>query len=202
MALPQISLLKSSVMLIVLSFHIGLLYLLYYFQPSNREVSYKATELQQEQITQITFITRPKKISTPQSEAKIISHKIPDKVLQVEFVEKNTQSADTSALTINEQAPLNLSLPEAKLDFSPKPRGLLEKPRNPIEYQTTRFNDSWKPQGSAMDSLKWKSKTVNTVLGLFGGNRKLCTDEDKKNSIAGCVPDGYRPENDTSLPIQ
>ena len=199
---------KIVVLLFILTLHALLLYFLVHMKPAKWvATAYNSLpKTTPETITVLEFITRPRRaIINKASEPAPKNVAAVPNGMQAEFRDKGPSA---SVAQINASAPdagiapLNLSLPEAKLDFSPKPRGLLEKPRNPIEYKTTRFNDSWKPQGSAMDSLKWKSKTVNTVLGLFGGNMKICTDEDKKNSAKGCVPDGYRPENDTSLPIQ
>jgi hypothetical protein len=199
---------KIVVLLFILTLHTLLLYFLVHMKPAKWvAAAYNSLpKTTPETITVLELITRPRRAinnKAPESAQKNMA--LATSGMQAEFRDKEpSASVDQTNASAPDAgvAPLNLSLPDIKLDFSPKPRGLLEKPRNPIEYKTTRFNDSWKPQGSAMDSLKWKSKTVNTVLGLFGGNRKLCTDEDKKNSIAGCVPDGYRPENDSSLPIQ
>lgn len=196
-------------MLCIIAMHCILLYMLYTLRPHKVDNAHFIFPAQNEQITRITFITRPAKKLIGSKNLKITSastsHEINQRsqnTLQADFITRNPKKLETDSTRIVPADNLILSLPEAKLDFSPKPRGLLEKPRNPIEYQTTRFNDSWKPSGTAIDSLKWNSKTVNAVLGLFGGNKKLCTDEDRKNSIAECVPEGYRPENDTSLPIQ
>jgi hypothetical protein len=194
-ALPKISILKTSSMLIVLLIHCGLLYLLYHFQPSNQITAYKAAQLEQEQITQITFITRAKKIVLPRTESNVVTNKPLDNKLQIEFIERNTNTTKKNSISIIEPTPLDLSLPEAKLDFSAKPLDILARPRNTVEYQSTRFNDRFKPSGNAIDSLKWKSKTFNFITGILGGNQKICTDEDRKNRLPECVPDAYKPED-------
>ncbi len=201
MVLPKISILKSSVMICIVFAHTALLYLLYFYSPSKYTPARYVRLSNTEQITRITFITRPKPKPQPSQIPIMQAVQTPETApakseigLQVEFkeivgneIQSNTNSSENSP-------PLNLSLPEATLDFSPKPRDLMERARNPIEYQTTRFNNQWKPSGNAVDSLKWKSKTVNTLLGLFGGNIKMCTDEDRKNRLPECVPDAYKPE--------
>ncbi len=196
-------------MLGIIAIHCILLYTLYTLRPDKVDNAHFIFPAQNEQITRITFITRPAKKLIGSKNPKNTSASAPleinqhsQKRLQADFIARNPKKPETESARIVPSDSLILSLPEAKLDFSPKARDLMERPRNTVEYKATRFNSHWKPSGNVVDSLKWKSKTVNTVLGLFGGNRKLCTDEDKKNSIAGCVPNGYRPENDTSLPIQ
>lgn len=181
-------------MLIVLLAHGGLLYLLYHFHPSNQIISYKVSQLQQEQITQITFITRAKKIMLPKPESKVITKKPLDNKLHIAFIEKKTTVGTTHKNSTIELAPLNLSLPEATLDFSPKPPDIMGRPRNTVEFQTTRFNNQYKPSGNAIDSLKWQSKTFNFITGILGGNQKICSDEDRKNRLPECVPDAYKPE--------
>ncbi len=209
MILPKIPILKSSLMICIVFAHMALMYLLYFYTPSKYNPSSYLHLSTPEQITRITFITRPKPKTQQIQNPSLHVVRTPETALanavnglQVEFKTRMTNEIQPNTNTNKNLEPLNLSLPESKLDFSPKARDLMERPRNPVEYQATRFNNQWKPSGNAVDSLKWKSKTVNTVLGLFGGNKKICTDEDKKNSTAECVPDGYRPENDTSLPIQ
>lgn len=201
MALPKISILKSSVMIGIVFAHMALLYLLYFYSPSKYTPASYVRLSHPEQITRITFITRakpkPQQIQNPILQIVQTPETAQAKAaigLHVEFKERTANEIQTNTNSNENTEPLNLSLPEATLDFSPKPRDLMERPRNPIEYQATRFNNQWKPSGNAVDSLKWKSKTVNTLLGLFGGNIKMCTDEDRKNRLPECVPDAYKPE--------
>ena len=108
--------------------------------------------------------------------------------MQVEFRAKGpTASVDETNASNPDAgvAPLILSPPEPDYDFSPPPRDLLAKPRNPLETEQTRFSKAWKPDGNVVDSLKWKSKTVNAVLGLFGGNMKSAP---KKTNATGIRP--------------
>lgn len=192
--------LKTAVLLGVLAGHALLLYLLIHMKPAkwvaaaNSAVSGKAPE----SVTVLEFITRPRRASinkTPEPAPK--NRAAEPNGMQAEFrakgpsaaVEQTNASAPDAGV-----APLILSLPEPDYDFSPPPRDLLAKPRNPLETEKTRFSKAWKPDGNAVESLKWKSKTVNAVLGLFGGNMKICTEEDQHNRNPACVPDNYRPE--------
>lgn len=201
-ATPKITLFKISLMLCIICAHLGLLYLLYFYSPSKYSAVRYSREHTREQITQITFITRsPRKplqtqnpiqptVKTHQKDALEQSNG-----LQAEFIESKPQASLANGNANNTQKPLNLNLPDIAYDFSPKERDLLERPRNPIDYQTTQFNGSWKPSGNAVDSLKWKSKTFNFITGILGGNQRICTDEDRKNRLPDCVPDDYKPED-------
>ncbi|MBP6533890.1 MAG: hypothetical protein KA218_02405 [Arenimonas sp.] len=192
--------LKTAVLLGVLAGHALLLYLLITMKPAKWVASANAaiSGKPPEQVTVLEFITRPRKASinkAPESAPK--NRAAASNGMQVEFSAKGPSAAvnETNVSTPDaDVAPLILSLPEPDYDFSPPPRDLLAKQRNPLETQKTRFSNAWKPDGNAVDSLKWKSKTVNAVLGLFGGNMKICTDEDRRNLNPACVPDNYRPE--------
>ena len=198
MALPNISLLKSSAMICIAFVHMALLNMLYHFHPSNRVIAYSSMPLAQEQVTQISFITRSKpKPQQIQKAARTPETTLANAAigLQVEFKERQASEVQTNTNTNKNLEPLNLSLPEVAIDFSPKPPDLLERAKNPIDYQATRFNGSWKPSGNAVDALKWKSKTFNFITGILGGNQRLCTDDDRKNRLPDCVPEDYQPED-------
>jgi hypothetical protein len=188
------SLLKTNALLVVVLGHFGLLYLLYHLHPSKYVLAHTTERSPPEQVTQITFIMRPKKIKAIITEPIITPKRRQENNLQIEYVEKNSTNSNKNKTVNTEPEPLNLSLPEAVIDFNPQQRDILERQRNTVEYQSTRFNNSYKPSGNAVDSLKWKSKTVNLITGLFGGNMKMCTDEDRKNRLPRCVPDAYREE--------
>ena len=194
MALPKASILKINAMLVIILAHCGLLYLLYHLHPNTPTNTYLSKQKQLEQITQITFITRLKKNTPPSTVPKVITKQERVENMQVEIVEKKSKNSSSDEFMAIEQAPLILSLPELTLDFSPTPRNILDRPRNTVEYQSTRFNNAYKPSGNAVDSLKWKSKTFNFITGILGGNQKICTDEDRKNRLPECVPDAYKPE--------
>lgn len=201
MVLPKISILKSSVMICIVFAHMALLYALYFYSPSKYTPASYVRLSPPEQITRITFITRPKPKPQPIQNPILQTVQTPETAqaksaigLQVEFKETAVNEIQTNTNSNENIEPLNLSLPETTLDFSQKPRDLMERSRNPIEYQATRFNNQWKPSGNAVDSLKWKSKTFNFITGILGGNQKMCTDEDRKNRLPECVPDGYKSE--------
>ena len=194
MALPKISLLKINALLIIIFIHCGLLYLLYQLHPSS-PTNYLVVRKQQEQITQITFITRLIKNTPPSIAPKIVAKQKPVENMQIEIIEKKSNHSPSKKSLAIEPAQLILSFPEPTIDFSPAPRNILDRPRNTVEYQSTRFNNVYKPSGNAIDSLKWKSKTFNFITGMLGGNQKVCTDEDRSNRLAECVPDAYKPED-------
>lgn len=192
--------LKTAVLLGVLAGHALLLYLLINMKPAKWVAAANAavSGRMPEQVTVLEFITRPRKANinkapepAPKNRAAAANG------MQVEFRAKGpTASVDETNASNPDAggAPLILSPPEPDYDFSPPPRDLLAKPRNPLETEQTRFSKAWKPDGNVVDSLKWKSKTINAVLGLFGGNMKICTEEDERNRNPACVPDNYRPE--------
>lgn len=193
MASTKSSLLKMNTLLVVVIVHIGLLYLLYHLHPKGHVATYITKQLPPEQVTQITFITRPKKIKAIITEPIITPKRTQENNLQIEYVEKNSNTNKDK--TVNtEPEPLNLNLPEAVIDFSPQQRNLLERQSNTVEYQSTRFSNQFKPSGNVVDQLKWKSKTFNFITGILGGNQKICSDEDRKNRLPECVPDAYQPE--------
>lgn len=202
MAFPKLSLFQSSIMFCIVCAHLSLLYLLYFYSPSKYTAVSYSREQTREQITQITFITRtpPKPHQTQNKIQPTVKTQQKDALeqragLQAEFIESKPQASLANDNANNNQKPLNLNLPDIAYDFSPKERDLLERPRNPIDSQTTQFNGSWKPSGNAVDSLKWKSKTFNFITGILGGNQRICTDEDRKNRLPDCVPDDYKPED-------
>jgi hypothetical protein len=192
--------LKTAVLLGVMAGHTLLLYLLINMKPAKwvAAANSAVSGTPPESVTVLEFITRPRKANinkAPEPAPK--NRTAASNGMQVEFRAKDPSASvsETNASTPDTDiAPLILSLPEPDYDFSPPPRDLLAKPRNPLETQKTRFSKAWKPDGNVVDSLKWKSKTVNAVLGLFGGNRKICTEEDQRNLNPECVPDNYRPE--------
>ena len=195
MALPKTSILKINAMLVITLVHFGLLYLLYHLHPISPTNTYLSKQKQLEQITQISFITRPKKSTPLNTVPKAITKQERVENMQIDMVEKKSKNSNSAESLAIESAPLNLSLPEPRIDFSPKPRNIFERPRNTVEYQSTRFNNAYKPSGNAVDSLKWKSKTFNFITGILGGNQKICTDEDRRNRLPECVPDAYKPED-------
>ena len=194
MALPKIPTLKINALLIIILIHFGLLYLLYHLHPNTATTTYLSLQKQQEQITQIIFITRLKKSNAPSSASKTVAKQQRVEIMQIEIIQNEPKKSSPDASLAIEPAPLILSLPEPKIDYGPIARDILAQPRNTVEYQSTRFNNQFKPSGNAIDSLKWKSKTFNFITGILGGNQKICTDEDRRNRLAECVPDAYKPE--------
>lgn len=195
MALPKIPTLKINALLIIILIHFGLLYLLYHLHPNTATTTYLSLQKQQEQITQIIFITRLKKSNAPSSASKTVAKQQRVEIMQIEIIQNEPKKSSPDASLEIEPAPLILSLPEPKIDYGPIARDILAQPRNTVEYQSTRFNNQFKPSGNAIDSLKWKSKTFNFITGILGGNQKICTDEDRRNRLAECVPDAYKPED-------
>lgn len=202
MAFPKIPFFKSTLLLCIVCAHFALLYLLYFYSPSQYTPASYVREQAQQQITQITFISR-EKAKPLVIQKPFIGSTAPNRLdtknnsvgMQAQFKESTAQHSQINESNDTDLKPLNLNLPELAIDFSPKDRDLLERPRNPIDYQTTQFNGSWKPSGNAVDSLKWKSKTFNFITGILGGNQRICTDEDRKNRLPECVPDAYQPED-------
>ena len=195
MALPKIPTLKINALLIIILIHFGLLYLLYHLHPNTATTTYLSLQNQQEQITQIIFITHLKKSNAPSSASKTVAQQQRVEIMQIEIIQNEPKKSSPDASLAIEPAPLILSLPEPKIDYGPIARDILAQPRNTVEYQSTRFNNQFKPSGNAIDSLKWKSKTFNFITGILGGNQKICTDEDRRNRLAECVPDAYKPED-------
>lgn len=194
------NMLKIGIMLCLLSLHFGLIYLLYTYKPSKLSTYARAKpELaESDSVMVIQFITRPSARKTIKTggTAEIRQNNASaqaslNNITKADATDDATPSASFDELPDTQ---LILSPPEPRYDFTPPPRDLTARPKNPLEPQTTRFSKSWKPDGNAIDSLKWNSNAINAIFGLFGGNAKICTDEDRRQRNPECVPDGFQPE--------
>lgn len=83
---------------------------------------------------------------------------------------------------------LRLALPDTLTAITIAPADPLAR-RASIDYTPTRFDRQWASDGNAVEQLAWRHEAVAMALAAFGGNRHICTDEDKRQRMRGCAPD-------------
>jgi hypothetical protein len=83
---------------------------------------------------------------------------------------------------------LRLTLPDAYTAVTIAPADPLSR-RASLDYAPTRFNRQWASDGNAVEQFAWRHAAVAMALAAFGGNRHICTDEDKRQRMRGCAPD-------------
>lgn len=87
-------------------------------------------------------------------------------------------------------AVLDLAAPAA-----PRPRfaapDALRRPAA-LAFERTRFDQAWISEGNLTQVAARKSKLAAVVLGALGALRRPCTEKQRSEYDAACVPDAYR----------
>jgi hypothetical protein len=64
-----------------------------------------------------------------------------------------------------------------------------------LVVESTRFASAYAPDGNLVEQLAFHSKAAAIVLGLLGALAEPCTDEDRRQRLARCVPDAAPQED-------
>jgi len=87
---------------------------------------------------------------------------------------------------------LDLSLPDtyrAQIDRTPHRIG---DTRNPVDFQPTRFNPQWTPDGGEMQQAwAFRSKTARMLLSMTGALVKPCTEAERRRREQRCAGAQY-----------
>ena len=92
----------------------------------------------------------------------------------------------TTALDLRLASPPDTTLPSK--DFL--------KHTTVLDYHATRYERAWISEGNLTHVVARRSMIAGALLGALGALREPCTDADRRNYKAGCVPDQYeyKPE--------
>lgn len=90
---------------------------------------------------------------------------------------------------------LDLRLPDAyraQVDSAPRKVG---DTRNPVDFQATRFNPQWAPDGGEMQQAwAFHSRTARMLLSMTGALVKPCTEAERKRRERRCAGAQYDGE--------
>ena len=64
-----------------------------------------------------------------------------------------------------------------------------------LVVESTRFASDYAPDGNLVKQLAFHSKAAAIVLGMLGALAEPCTDDDRRQRLARCVPDAAPQED-------
>ena len=141
-------------------------------------------------IMQVVFL--PKRVATPKPQMTGASRSTrPDHVVPIASTLAKRGLVRPVQATSDSAPPartLRLALPDTLTVTTMASADPLSK-RASIDYTPTRFDRHWASDGNAVEQLAWRHQAVAMALAAFGGNRHICTDEDKRQRMRGCAPD-------------